>query len=71
MVIEENNSKIKFKELKIGDVFRCNDIIYIRTSYLTTDTGYDFDAYDLDNDDFCNFSDNDIVEKVKAKLVIE
>ena len=29
MIIEKNNSKIKFKELKIGDIFRCNNIIYI------------------------------------------
>ena len=71
MIIKQCNSKVKFEELKIGDVFRCKDTIYIKTSYLTTDTGYDFDAYDLENDDFCNFSNSDIVEKVKAELVIE
>ena len=71
MVIEEKNKNITFGEINNGDVFRRGGIIYIKTGYLTTDTGYDFNAYDLLNDDFCNFSNKDIVEKVKAKLVIE
>ena len=71
MVIKQNNNKVKFEKLKVGDVFRCGDIVYIRTNYITTDGGCDYDAYDLLNDDFCNFFDYNIVEKVEAELIIK
>ena len=71
MVIKQNSNKVKFEELKVGDVFRSANIVYIKTNCITTDSGYDFNAYDLLNDDFCNFRDYEIVEKVDAELVVK
>lgn len=71
MIIEQNNNKIKFENIKIGDIFRFDGDIYIKIPYYTTDSGYDFDAYNLSNNDIYNFYGDEIVEKVKAKLVIE
>jgi hypothetical protein len=71
MIIEGNTKITTFGELKIGDVFRFSGDIYIKIPYYTTDTGYDFDAYNLSNNDVYNFNNYEDVEKIKAKLVIE
>lgn len=71
MIIKQHNNEVEFGELKVGDVFRCNGVIYIKINFLVIDSGYEFNAYDLSHDDIFNFSNNAIVEKVKAVLTIE
>ena len=70
MVIEESNKKTVFKELKCGDIFYYGNIYYLRVPFCTV-CDYDYNSYDLKNDDYCYFSDDKQVTPVKAKLVIE
>lgn len=71
MLIKQYDNKVEFGELKVGDVFRCDGFVYIKINFLVTDSGYEFNVYDLSNDDISSFSDNAIVEKVKAVLTVE
>lgn len=69
MVIEDTNRIVNYGDLAIGDVFYYGGQYYLKIP-LCTAGGYDYDAYDLSNDDFNYFSDTREVTTVNAKLVI-
>ena len=71
MIIEEYNKVKAFGELRAGDVFRYGSINYLKVPPCKCDTEYDYNSYDLDNNDYCYFSNERDVIFVKAKLVIE
>lgn len=70
MIIEDINKIVNFEELAIGDVFWYGGQYYLKIP-LCTSAGYNYDAYDLSNDDYNYFSDTREVTTVTAKLVIE
>ena len=69
MRIEDTNKTVNFGELAIGDVFCCGSTYYLKIPRCTS-VGYDYNAYDLSNDDYNNFFDTKEVTIVTAKLVI-
>jgi hypothetical protein len=71
MVIEENIKTVAFGELDDGDVFHCGSIYYLKVPTCTSEAGYDYNSFDLVNNDYCYFSDEKDVIFVRAKLVIE
>ena len=70
MIIEENIKSATFDELNIGDVFRNGCLNYLRIPPCFSN-GYSYNSYDLDNNDYCYFPDDEQITLVKAKLVIE
>lgn len=71
MIIEEKFKTITFGGLDYGDVFRCGSIYYLKVPTCECGTGYEYNSYDLENNDYCYFSDDRQVIPAKAKLVIE
>ena len=70
MVIEENVKTTTFGELSSGDVFRYGSIYFLKVPACAAD-GYNYNSYDLVNNDYCYFSEYRDIISVKAKLVIE
>ena len=70
MIIEEYNKVKTFGELNAGDVFRYGSISYLKIPPCSTGN-YNYNSYDLINNDYCYFSEYRDVIFVKAKLVIE
>lgn len=72
MVIEENTKTAIFGELDAGDVFRYGSIYFLKIPpCVVKNTGYNYNSYDLVNNDYCFFSDCREINITKAKLVIE
>lgn len=72
MVIEENIKTVTFGLLDDGDVFRSGSSIYfLKVPACKSEAGYEYNSYDLVNNDYCYFGDDREVIYVKAKLVIE
>lgn len=72
MIIEEKVKTTTFEDLNNGDVFRYGSIYYLKVPPCkSAGTGYEYNSYDLYNDDYCCFADDREVYPVKAKLVIE
>ena len=70
MVIEEKIKSTEFRELDNGDVFRYGSIYYLKIPPCSTNE-YNYNSYDLVNNDYCYFSDYRDIIAVKAKLIIE
>lgn len=71
MVIEENIKTAIFGELNDGDVFRYGSIYYLKVPPCERSAGYNYNSYDLVNNDYCYFCDDRTVISIRAKLVIE
>ena len=72
MVIEEKIKTVAFRELDDGDIFRSGSSIYfLKVPNCKSEAGYEYNSYDLVNNDYCYFGDDREVIYVKAKLVIE
>ena len=70
MVIEENIKTTTFENLEEGDVFRYGSNYFLKVPPCSTDK-YNYNSYDLSNNDYCYFSEYRDIIPVKAKLVIE
>lgn len=71
MIIEENIKTVKFGIVAVGEVFRCGGRYYLKIPTCECGTGYEYNYYDLTNDDYGYLSPEREVIPVKAKLVIE
>lgn len=70
MVIEENIKTTTFEKLEIGDVFRYGSNYYLKVPPCSTGN-YNYNSYDLSNNDYCYFSEYRDIIPIRAKLVIE
>ena len=72
MKIERKDISIRFGELIRGDCFRYGEDYYIKTeSYTNMSSGMQGNSIDLETGEGCHFVFDEIVEKVKAKVVEE
>ena len=70
MIIEENVKTIAFGNLKNGDVFRCGSRFNLKIPPCESGE-YEYNYYDLTNNDYGYISPVKEVTPVNAKLVIE
>lgn len=63
--------KILFSELKPGDVFDWNGIIYMVTESIKTSLSHYYNCVDLRNGEFTHFENKDEVIKVKGYYKVE
>lgn len=59
---------VRFREIKVGEIFKRYDSVYlkIRPSYSATTN-----AFDLSDKKECTFAENDLVQEVDATITIE
>jgi hypothetical protein len=69
IVYNNNVNKISFNELKEGDVFKYNDILFMKTMFIQTKDRI-YNAIRLDNGHYTDFVD-EYVEPVKGKFVMD
>ena len=50
-VINETSNKIPFSEIELGECFMDGSILYIRTTGITTQSGYRFNCIDAKTGD--------------------
>lgn len=72
MIIEKvKEQKVMFKELKNGDVFRCNGVYFMKTDDIYDEEEEHYNCVRLVNGSFENIEIFTLVEVVEAKLIIE
>jgi hypothetical protein len=69
IVYNNNVNKISFTELREGDVFKYNDILFMKTIFIPT-KDKTYNAVRLDNGYHTDFI-NEYVEPVKGKFVMD
>lgn len=69
IVYNNNVNKISFTELREGDVFKYNDILFMKTMFIQTKERI-YNAIRLDNGHYTDFID-EYVEPVKGKFVMD
>ena len=69
MIIEENIKTTTFEKLDNGDIFRYGSIYFLKIPECVSNE-YNYNSYDLINNDYCYFSEFRDVIPIKAKLVI-
>lgn len=70
-IVYDNENKVAFQEIIIGDVFSHCGTLYISTAdALSKSTKEPHNAINLDTGGFAYFDDNDKVTPVKAQIVI-
>jgi hypothetical protein len=69
IVYNNNVNKISFTELREGDVFKYNDILFMKTIFIPT-KDKTYNAIRLDNGHYTDFLD-EYVEPVKGKFVMD
>ena len=70
MTIEENTKTTTFGEFDVGDVFRYGSRYFLKMPNCSIGD-YNYNSYDLSNNDYCYFSEYREIIPIKAKLVIE
>lgn len=71
MEIQDNrNKKMMFYELTIGDIFECDDYLFIKIPYTYNEEYGDANCFDLYNRCLSYCEDTDTVELLECKLII-
>lgn len=72
IVDSRKNREVTFDELKCGDVFRCENILYVKTKEITIQGGSYINSIRLPEcDTYFWFQYNRIVEEVKHSLILD
>ena len=69
IIDERKDNKANFGDLSIGDVFRYDDCVYMKTYRYSCNTG-DINAISLEDCDDIFLTYEDIVEPLVAELII-
>lgn len=69
IIYNNNKNKVPFDELKEGDVFKYNDILFMKTMFISTEDKA-YNVVRLDNGRCTDFID-EYVEPVKGKFIMD
>lgn len=71
MEIQDNrNKKMIFSELAVGDIFQFDDYIFMKIPDIYDEKYGDNNCFDLFNNCLCYCRNDEIVEILKCKLII-
>lgn len=71
MTVTANNNEpklIRFNDVEIGDIFKWYDRVCVKTSYSFS---VDTNAFDLSNRETDFFDEDELVQVINAKIIIE
>lgn len=66
----ERNKHMLFSELAVGDIFQCDDYLFMKIPDIYDEKYGDNNCFDLFNNCLCYCRNDDTVEILKCKLII-
>lgn len=69
-ITECGKKNVEFKTLDYGDVFRCENNLFIKTLFLNTKSDLTYNAVCLESGVHTCFDDGKLVELLDAELII-